>query len=49
MKKGRRSLKPLFGRQKKKLHANQNEALDEAVKVVIKNPQAGEPKKGELN
>ena len=37
-----------FGKQKKKLHANQIDALDDAVKIIAAKPTMGEPKKGDL-
>ncbi len=39
---------PLFARQKKKLNKNQIKELDKAIKVIIKNPKAGNQKKGDL-
>ena len=39
---------PLFGKQKKKLHVNQINALDKAVSAIVKNPTIGELKKGDL-
>ncbi|MCX7121576.1 MAG: type II toxin-antitoxin system RelE/ParE family toxin [Gammaproteobacteria bacterium] len=39
---------PYFKKQKKKLHANQVNALDEAVSEIAKNPMKDEPKKGDL-
>ncbi|MDO9465200.1 MAG: type II toxin-antitoxin system RelE/ParE family toxin [bacterium] len=39
---------PLFSRQKKKLHKNQIEVLDREIKKLIKNPEVGEQKKGDL-
>ena len=39
---------PLFARQKKKLNKNQIKKLDKAIKVIIKNPKAGNQKKGDL-
>lgn len=38
----------LFGKQKKKLHANQVEIIDEAVQAILKNPHMSELKKGDL-
>lgn len=38
----------LFGKQKKKLHANQVIVLDDAVAEIAKNPMIGVPKKGDL-
>lgn len=40
---------PLFEKQKKKLRKKQIKELDKAIKVIIKNPKAGEQKKGNLN
>ena len=39
---------PAFGRVVKKLYANAKQDLDRAVKELIKNPQAGDLKKGDL-
>jgi mRNA-degrading endonuclease YafQ of YafQ-DinJ toxin-antitoxin module len=39
---------PAFGRVVKKLHANAKQDLDEAVKELVKNPVAGDLKKGDL-
>lgn len=39
---------PTFKKAVKKLHKNQKLDLDKAVKEVIKNPQAGQQKKGDL-
>lgn len=39
---------PLFFRKKKKLKKNQIEDLDAAIRVIIKNPEAGVQKKGDL-
>jgi mRNA-degrading endonuclease YafQ of YafQ-DinJ toxin-antitoxin module len=39
---------PAFGRVVKKLHANAKQDLDNAIKELIKNPEAGEMKKGDL-
>jgi mRNA-degrading endonuclease RelE of RelBE toxin-antitoxin system len=39
---------PRFLRSVKKLHADEKRALDEAVKSVITNPDAGDLKKGDL-
>lgn len=38
-----------FSKQVKKLHKNQKKELDEAIKEIIKNPEIGEVKKGDLN
>lgn len=37
-----------FQRNVKKLHANQKQALDEAVRAIIQNPALGEMKTGDL-
>jgi mRNA-degrading endonuclease YafQ of YafQ-DinJ toxin-antitoxin module len=37
-----------FGRVVKKLHANAKHDLDNAIKELIKNPAAGDMKKGDL-
>lgn len=37
-----------FGKQLKKLHKNQLQALNKAVEQIIKNPLIGEIKKGDL-
>ena len=39
---------PLFSKQKKKLHKNQIKVLDIEIENLIKNPQIGEQKKGDL-
>ena len=39
---------PLFLRKKKKLNKNQIKDLDAAIRVIIKNPEAGVQKKGDL-
>jgi len=39
---------PAFERVVKKLHANAKRDLDKAIKQLVKNPQAGELKKGDL-
>lgn len=38
----------LFAKQKNKLHTNQINALDSAIKDIIVNPLIGIPKKGDL-
>lgn len=38
----------LFLKQKKKLHSNQIHALDAAVKEILKDPEVGQLKKGNL-
>lgn len=40
---------PVFAKQKKKLHPNQIQSLDEAVRAVLNNPMIGEQKRGDLN
>ena len=40
---------PTFARQIKKLHKNQKKDLDEAIKIIVKDPSIGELKKGDLN
>jgi mRNA interferase RelE/StbE len=37
-----------FRRSVKKLHANQKKALDKAVNQIVKNPEIGDPKVGDL-
>jgi mRNA-degrading endonuclease RelE of RelBE toxin-antitoxin system len=39
---------PRFLRGIKKLHPNEKAALDEAVRAIAANPEAGEAKKGDL-
>ena len=39
---------PLFSKIKKKLKKNQVKDLDNAVREIIKNPELGEQKKGDL-
>ena len=39
----------IFERLRKKLHVNQNAALDRAVRKISENPKIGELKKGDLN
>jgi len=39
---------PAFGRVVKKIHASAKQDLDEAVKELLKNPEAGDLKKGDL-
>ncbi len=39
---------PLFARQKKKLTKQQIKTLDEVVREIIQNPEAGKPKAGDL-
>ena len=40
---------PAFERVIKKLHANAKRDLDKAVKILMRNPRAGDMKKGDLN
>jgi mRNA-degrading endonuclease YafQ of YafQ-DinJ toxin-antitoxin module len=40
---------PTFTKQSKKLHNNQKQDLDSAVKIIMANPRIGEVKKGDLN
>jgi mRNA-degrading endonuclease RelE of RelBE toxin-antitoxin system len=37
-----------FARAYKKLHKNQKVDVDDAVEAIIKNPDIGEPKRGDL-
>jgi len=37
-----------FSKQKKRLHRNQISDLDEAIRIILKNPESGEQKKGDL-
>lgn len=37
-----------FARNKKRLHKNQIKELDAAIQEILKNPESGEPKKGDL-
>jgi len=39
---------PPFKRAYKKMHANQKKAVNDAITAIVKNPQAGELKKGDL-
>ena len=39
---------PPFKRVYKKMHANQKEAVNEAIASIVENPEAGELKKGDL-
>jgi len=39
---------PLFSKIKKKLKKNQVKDLDNAIREIIKNPELGEQKKGDL-
>ncbi|MBF0220393.1 MAG: type II toxin-antitoxin system RelE/ParE family toxin, partial [Gammaproteobacteria bacterium] len=40
---------PTFDRAVKKLHRQQKSALDEAVRTIVSQPEAGEPKVGDLS
>lgn len=40
--------RPAFKRVYKKLHANQRNAVHEAIRALITNPMLGEEKKGDL-
>ena len=40
---------PAFEKAIKKLHANAKQDLDKAVKTLVRNPLAGDLKKGDLN
>jgi len=39
---------PAFKKAYKKLHANEKSEVDDAVRAIIKNPNLGEEKKGDL-
>lgn len=39
---------PRFARATKKLHPEEKEALDEAIRAIAANPEIGEMKKGDL-
>ena len=39
---------PRFERNIKKLHLNEKQSLDQAIKAILLNPLAGESKKGDL-
>ncbi len=39
---------PAFKRAYKKLHPNQKDAVNEAIRAIIADPTIGEPKKGDL-
>ena len=39
---------PIFERAVKKLHKQQKATLDEAVRTIVGQPEAGEPKVGDL-
>ena len=40
---------PVFAKRKKKLHKNQIKDLDKVIKEIIKNPEIGTRKKGNLS
>jgi len=40
---------PLFARQKKKLHKNRIRDLDEAIRTIVKEPETGHLKSGDLS
>jgi mRNA-degrading endonuclease RelE of RelBE toxin-antitoxin system len=40
---------PAFKRAYKKLHAEDKENVNEAIRVIIKNPEIGQEKKGDLS
>ena len=40
---------PLFAKQKKKLHQNRIRDLDEAIRTIVKEPEAGHLKIGDLS
>jgi len=40
---------PLFKKAYKKLHENEKIVVNEAIKLIIKNPSIGEEKKGDLS
>ena len=39
---------PAFKRAYKKLHPNQKDAVNEAIRAIIADPAIGEPKRGDL-
>ena len=39
---------PTFNKAVKKLHTNQKQDLDKAIKALIENPHSGDRKKGDL-
>jgi len=39
---------PLFAKQKKKLHKNRIKDLDEAIRTIVKEPETGHLKTGDL-
>jgi mRNA-degrading endonuclease RelE of RelBE toxin-antitoxin system len=40
---------PLFAKQKKKLHKNQIKNLDEAIRTIVRKPETGHLKIGDLS
>lgn len=40
--------RPTFARTYKKLHANQRAAVDAAIAAIVRDPRAGERKRGDL-
>lgn len=40
---------PLFAKQKKKLHKNQIRDLDQAIRTILKEPETGQLKTGDLS
>lgn len=40
---------PLFKKKYKKLHTNEKKIVDDAIREIIKNPNVGEEKKGDLS
>ena len=40
---------PAFKRSYKKLHTNEKKTVDDAINEIIKNPNIGEEKKGDLS
>ena len=40
--------KPAFKRAYKKLHANQREAIHDAIRAIVADPRLGQEKKGDL-
>ncbi len=40
---------PAFKKKYKKLHSQEKKAVDDAIRAIIKNPKAGEEKKGDLS
>lgn len=39
---------PIFKRKYKKLFANEKQAVDDAIRTIMKNPKMGQEKKGDL-